>query len=114
MVIGLIVAADTIVRAEDAGTGTDFRVEVRGLRIVGDGYDNDQSLRPFYWTYGTTVVLLVQADAGNIIAFDKNKSEIKMARDDRGTDLLKSSAKGMNTGLILTRSRRSVQTAMPV
>lgn len=97
MVIILTLAASPIVPAEDAGSGTDFRAEVRGLRIVGDGYKDDQSLRPFNWTSGTTVVLLIQSEAGNIIDFDDNNSEIKMARDDRGTDLLKSSGKGMNS-----------------
>jgi hypothetical protein len=97
MAIGLIAVAGTIVRAEDAGAETDFRIEVRGLRIAGEGYENEQSMRPFNWSYGTTVVLLVRAGVGNIIDFDDDNSEIKMARDDRGTDLLKSSGKGMNS-----------------
>ena len=69
-------------------------MEVRGLRIVGDGYDK---LRPFNWSSGTTVVLLARAEAGNIIDFDDDNSEIKIARDDRGTDLLKSSGKDINS-----------------
>jgi len=97
MIIGVIVVTVTIARAEDAGSGGDFRVEVRGLRIVGDGYNDDQSMRPFNWTYGTTVVLLIQAEAGNIIDFDDDNSTIKMARDDKGTDLMKSVGKGMNS-----------------
>ena len=97
MVVGIIIAAGTIARAADAGAGKDFRTEVRGLRVVGEVYDQDQSLRPFSWSSGTTVVLLVLAGTENIIAFDDDKSEIKLARDDKGTDLLKSSGRGMNS-----------------
>jgi hypothetical protein len=97
MVIGIIIAAGTIARAAEPGAGKDFRTEVRGLRVVGEGYDQDQSLRPFSWSSGTTVVLLVLAGTENIIAFDDDKSEIKLARDDKGTDLLKSSGRGMNS-----------------
>jgi len=95
MIIGLILAGDTIVLSEDVGPETDFRVEVRGLRISGYGYHNDTSVRPFSWTYGSTVVLLVQTESENIISFDNDNSEIQMARDDKGTNLLKMNKKGM-------------------
>jgi len=97
MAIGIIIAAGTIVRAAEAGGDKDFQVKVRGLRVVGEVYDQDQSLRPFSWSSGTTLVLLIQAGAENIIAFNDDKSEIKLARDDKGTDLLKSSGRGMNS-----------------
>ena len=97
MVIGIIIAAGTIVHGAVAGGGKDFQVEVRGLRVVGEVYDQDQSLRPFSWSSGTTLVILIQAGTENIIVFDDDKSEIKLARDDKGTDLLKSSGRGMNS-----------------
>jgi len=95
--IGIIIAAGTVVRAADTGGGKDFQIEVRGLRVVGEVYEQDQSLRPFSWSSGTTLVLLIQAGSENIIAFDDDKSKIKLARDDKGTDLLKSSGRGMNS-----------------
>ncbi|MDP8237321.1 MAG: hypothetical protein P9M08_13145 [Candidatus Erginobacter occultus] len=80
-----------------AGTpDTGYRIEVRGLRIVGDGYGDDMSMRPFNWTYGTTIVLLVNSEAGSLIDFDDDESTITLGRDNQETDLLKSSGKSMN------------------
>ncbi len=91
----MIVPGDSL-RAEAGTPGTGYRIEVRGLRIVGDGYGDDMSMRPFNWTYGTTIVLLVQSGTGSLIDFDDDESTIALGRDNKETDLLQSSGKSMS------------------
>jgi len=63
-------------------------VEARGLRIVGPGYgDGHQGLRAFNWSVGSSLALLVQREAGGIIAVDRKKSAVSL-RDDQGNDLM--------------------------
>jgi hypothetical protein len=66
-------------------------VQVKGLRIIADGYGDDMSMRPFNWTKGTAVALLVQRPGGGIVSFDKDKSELTAFTDDLGTNLLEKS-----------------------
>lgn len=65
-------------------------VEARGIRIVGDGYGDDGSLRPFNWSEGTSVALLLTRPEGGLIEVERDQSAIKEFLDDKGKDLLKS------------------------
>ncbi|MFW6157997.1 MAG: hypothetical protein ACOC8E_01405 [Planctomycetota bacterium] len=71
--------------------GAEPKVEVRGVRVVGDGYGGKRGteLRPFNWSKGTAVVLFVTGAEGGLLEFDDDASELKTFEDDRGTDLLK-------------------------
>jgi len=72
-----------------AKAGDDVTVEVRGLRIVGKGYgEGMKGLRPFNWSPGTTLAVLVTAPAGGLLKLDKDASKVDRLVDDKGTDLL--------------------------
>lgn len=66
-------------------------VEVRGLRIVGAGEGDDfqDSVRPFNWSQGISVALLVRRPEGGIIDIDEDASTVTRFEDNTGTDLLK-------------------------
>ena len=58
------------------------KVQVCGIRVVGQGYENDEELlRAFHWRKGTTVALLVTVPEGGLIAV--NRDETKVTTDDR-------------------------------
>jgi len=65
------------------------QVEVRGVRVVGKGYGKEMSLRPFNWTPGTALSLLVVVPDGGLIGFDSDGSKLTALKDDKGTDLMK-------------------------
>ena len=85
------VAVWTLAGAGTASGQTDngVSVEARGLRIVQKGYgENMSGVRPFNWSPGTTVALLLRRPAGNIIEVDLDASTLDQFTDDRGTNLL--------------------------
>ena len=61
-------------------------VSVKGLRIVAKGYSD--SLRPFNWTKGTTMVCLLMVPEGGIVDFAEKESTLDTFADDTGTSLL--------------------------
>lgn len=65
-----------------------LEVEARGLRVVGEAYGGDQSMRPFNYFSGTTVVLLATRPSGGLIRVDEEASRIKTFVDERGKNLL--------------------------
>lgn len=75
-------------------------VSVAGVRIVGDGYGTDpsNSLRPFSWSKGTSMALMVKVPGGGIISFDNDASKLSEVKDDKGTDLLKSESSWSRSG----------------
>lgn len=83
MAVGLLVSG--------VAFGAEAKVEVRGVRIVGEGYGGKRNteLRPFNWSEGTQVVLLLQAPGGGLLDFDDDASKLETFADDKGTDLLK-------------------------
>ncbi|MFH1039464.1 MAG: hypothetical protein V1789_12440 [PVC group bacterium] len=89
IVAGALLTLATAAGSEQSAAGEKkTRVEVRGLRIAGKGYGDDQMMRPFNWSYGTVLALLLISDEGGVIAFDEDKSVVLKCRDDRGTNLL--------------------------
>lgn len=66
-------------------------VEARGLRVVGAGEGDDfqDSVRPFNWSQGTSLALLVWRPEGGIIDIDEDASTVTRFEDNAGTDLLK-------------------------
>jgi hypothetical protein len=64
-----------------------FSVEVKGMRIVADGYGGEEGLRPFAKSKGISLVCFLFMPAGNIIQFDRDTSTIDKFQDNRGTDL---------------------------
>ncbi|MFW6336698.1 MAG: hypothetical protein ACOC3G_06190, partial [Phycisphaeraceae bacterium] len=64
--------------------------EARGLRIVHEGYgDNMSGVRPFNWSPGTTLAVLLHRPAGNLVEVDLDASSVESFTDDRNTNLLK-------------------------
>jgi len=82
-VVSALVLAVGVARAQPP------QVEVRGVRVVGEGYGGEMSLRPFNWTKGTTLSLLVIVPDGGLIGFDSDGSKLTALKDDKGTDLMK-------------------------
>jgi hypothetical protein len=86
---GLVAAfALCLVGSAIQGAPSGPTVEARGIRIVGPGYTGD-TLRPFNWSQGTTVALLIQVPGGGLIGFDQKASTIELFRDDGEKDLTK-------------------------
>jgi len=64
-------------------------VQPVGVRVVMPGYgDDNEALRAFSWQAGTTVALLVQRPAGNLIEIDTDASTLDLFTDEAGNDLL--------------------------
>lgn len=83
--LGLAGAA-TVLAQDD----NDISIEARGLRIVQAGYgDNMSGVRPFNWSPGTTLAVLLHRPAGNLIEVDLDASSVESFTDDRNTNLLK-------------------------
>ncbi len=73
-------------------------VEVKGIRITGDGYGTgDDILRPFSWSKGTSLSCLTVIPQGGIIALNVEKSRLSSFTDDKGTNLLEGTNPG-NSG----------------
>jgi len=69
------------------------KVEVRGVRIVGDGYgEGMEGIRPFNWSKGTTIVLLVSKPDGGIVEVSEAKATTFV--DDKGTNLAAPQTRG--------------------
>lgn len=68
-----------------------FTVQARGLRVVGEGVGGrfHNAVRPFNWSQGTSVALLIRRAEGGIIGIDRDASTITRFQDSTGTDLLK-------------------------
>jgi len=81
-----VVAGWSVNAAQAADPG--LKVEARGLRVVGEGYGEENGLRPFNWFPGVTVALLVTSPAGGLIEFDSRASEVTKLVDNKGTDLM--------------------------
>lgn len=85
----------TSVQAADAAPS----FEVRGLRIVGEAYgEQDMQTRPFNWSKGTTVVVLVTLPRGGIIAFDPTASKVETFVDDKGSNMLETKSSQFHFG----------------
>ena len=65
------------------------KVEVRGIRIVAEGYGKGQDgeLRPFHQLRGTTLAILVTMPDTGIVEVSRNECELTKLTDDKGTDL---------------------------
>jgi hypothetical protein len=64
------------------------KVEARGLRVVGEGYGGEGGVRPFNWSPGVNIALLVTVPDGGLIEFDHGESEVTKLVDEKGTNLL--------------------------
>ncbi|NLS95310.1 MAG: hypothetical protein GXX96_24480 [Planctomycetaceae bacterium] len=64
-------------------------VTPQGLRIVKPAPPEQDKLRAFNWSPGTSVSLLVSAPQGGLIAVDSEASKLTMFLDDKRTDLRK-------------------------
>lgn len=65
-----------------------IKVQVRGLRIVGEGYGGEQGLQPFSSAPGVSLALLVTTSDGGLIEVDNDASKVEQLVDDKGTNLL--------------------------
>ncbi len=65
-----------------------LKVEARGLRVVGAAHNGDQSMRPFNYFSGTTVVLLATTPSGGLIRVNERATRITTFVDQRGKNLL--------------------------
>jgi len=84
VLIGLVAALTAKMNAQET------TVEARGIRVVGEGYgegDFNQELRPFNWSKGTTVAMLIQYPKGGLIEISKDESKFTEFSDDKGTKL---------------------------
>jgi len=64
------------------------KVEVRGIRIVGDAYgDARHRLSAYNWNKGTNVALFITKPDGGIIEFTRANSRLTKFTDDKGTNL---------------------------
>lgn len=65
------------------------KIEVKGIRIITDGYGTDiDSLKPFNSFKGTSVSCLVIFPQGGIIKFDQDNSSLVKFVDNLGTNLI--------------------------
>ena len=72
------------------GVTTADDVSVAGIRVTGDGYGKTQfgaELRPFSWTSGTSIALLISRPEGGLIDFSDDKSKVATVVDDTGNRL---------------------------
>lgn len=63
-------------------------ITVAGIRIIDKPYNDENGMRPFNWSAGTRVALLVEHDAGGLFSLDTEASQLKTFADDKGTNLL--------------------------
>ena len=64
------------------------KIEVRGVRVVGEGYAEGMGgVRAFNWSKGTSVGVLVVFPEGGLISFNRDASSLDKMADDKGTDL---------------------------
>lgn len=64
-------------------------VEIKGIRITGDGYGaGDDIIRPFSWSKGTSLSCLTVIPQGGIIALNVEKSSLSSFTDNKETNLL--------------------------
>jgi len=77
--------------SEAAGTNSVARptVTVQGLRLVKPAPGDNDRMRAFNWSRGTTVSLLFTLPSGGLIATDRDASRITVFSDDKGKDLTK-------------------------
>ncbi|MAE67691.1 MAG: hypothetical protein CMJ18_25840 [Phycisphaeraceae bacterium] len=75
------------------------QLSVRGLRIVGAPYGDDQTMRPFNYFPGTTLSALVVHSSGGLIELDDDASKITSFVDSRGTNLLEGEDRFGRAGL---------------
>jgi hypothetical protein len=77
-----------VARCACAQAAAEPKVQVCGVRVVGQGYENeDELLRAFHWRKGTTVALLVTVPEGGLISVNRDETKVTRMTDDRGTDL---------------------------
>ena len=64
------------------------KIEVKGIRIISDGYGTDiDGLKPFHSFKGTSVSCLVSLPQGGIIKFDEDNSSLDEFVDNLGNNL---------------------------
>lgn len=66
-------------------------VNVVGVRVTGEGYGKTSygaELRPFNWSPGTTVVVLLKQPSGGLVEIDSDKSVISKWIDDKNQNLM--------------------------
>lgn len=74
--------------------GAEVNLEVNGVRVVGDGYKakadaGNAELRPFNWTKGTSLSLLLTTKDLSIVGLNEKESKLTVLADDQGTDFMK-------------------------
>ncbi len=74
-----------------------MKVSVRGIRVIGPAYGDEQNeLTAFNWQTGTAVALLVERPGAGLISFDDDASKLESFTDDQGDTLIKD--EGFNRG----------------
>ena len=64
-----------------------FSLEVKGIRIVANGYGGEEDLNPFDKSKGISLVCILSMSEGSIIQFDPGSSTIEKFQDNIGTNL---------------------------
>jgi hypothetical protein len=100
LALGLSVRGDTpATPPAPPGAAPPPVIEVRGLRLAGPEYPAGREiLRPFGWTPGLAVALLVTRPAGPLIALDEEDSRVTRFTDDKGTNLLAGERRSFSSG----------------
>jgi len=70
-------------------------MDVMGVRVVAPAHgDENTGLRAFNWSAGTTLAVLLEKPAGNLIELDTDASTVDVMTDDLGNDLLEGEGDG--------------------
>ena len=88
MLFGLALGVMIVGGSARAADPEGVTIEVRGVRVVGEGYGEGMGgVRAFNWSKGTSVGVLVVFPEGGLIAFNRDASSLDKMADDKGTDL---------------------------
>ena len=88
MAAGLALGVMIVAGSARAAGPEGVKIEVRGVRVVGEGYGEGMGgVRAFNWSKGTSVGVLVVFPEGGLIAFNRDASSLDKMADDKGTDL---------------------------
>ena len=72
-------------------------VKVVGVRVVGEGYGESEygsaELRPFNWSSGTTVCVLLNYPSGGLIEIDEKKSVVSKWTDNKDRSVMTKKSK---------------------
>lgn len=93
VIAGVAAVFSPAIAAQDSAKAS-FRVA--GIRVAAPA-DEDE-MRPFNWSSGTTIALRLDFPAGGLIEIDEDASKLQAFVDDKGTNLLEGEERFGNSG----------------